>query len=786
MGCSSSKLDNEEAVQLCKDRKHFIKQAVEQRTRFASYHLAYIHSLKRVSDALRNYVEGDEPREFLLDSFRTPFSTPVKKTHSGFISISPKLLSHSEPKSNFQINYLRPSGNPSVTVEEAPPRTPENARVQAFSPPHHYGVDGLFAMQSSPMSSSSFFTYPMNETSSSSFFTYPTNDRPNNSNYPPPSPQNSQWDFFWNPFSSLDYYGYPNRNSLDQGVLDDDITGLRQVREQEGIPELEEETEHEEIENKTNVSKERANNNKPNVKVNHDRDKVIVEDVDDDDDEDEDDECDHIDCTDCGSDSDSESGGGHEREVLKEKRRSIEVAKNQSVGQVSKRENAIENRDNKKEIPGFAVYVNRRPTSMAEVIKDLEAQFAVICSAANVVSAMLEASKAQYASSSNDLSAMKMLNPVALFRTPSSRSSSSRFLMHTPTKSKDEAFDSSSDFSDDSGMFSGSHQSTLDRLYAWEKKLYEEVRGGERVRIAYEKKCSQLRDKVVKGEDPSSIDKSRAAIRDLHTQIKVSIHSVEAISKRIETLRDEELQPQLLELVQGLEKMWKIMAESHQSQKRTLDEAKLLLASAPSKTPKTRNQIYSPPSDPQRLAQSASKLEAELRNWQSCFESWIASQRSYIHALTGWLLRCIRCDPDSSKLPFSPRRAMGAPPIYRVCIQWSRSLDAVREGPVIDGLDFFAAGMGSIYTQQLREDNRKNTGNNGMEIVEMGHFEDDSINIMSAEKMAEVAIKVLCAGMSVAISSLAEFAVGSAEGYAELIKQPESATCAKEMAKTRV
>lgn len=55
----------------------------------------------------------------------------------------------------------------------------------------------------------------------------------------------------------------------------------------------------------------------------------------------------------------------------------------------------------------------------------------------------------------------------------------------------------------------------------------------------------------MKGEDPSAVDKTRAAIRDLHTQIKVSMHSVEAVSKRIETLRDEELQPQLVELIQG-------------------------------------------------------------------------------------------------------------------------------------------------------------------------------------------------------------------------------------------
>ena len=77
------------------------------------------------------------------------------------------------------------------------------------------------------------------------------------------------------------------------------------------------------------------------------------------------------------------------------------------------------------------------------------------------------------------------------------------------------------------------------------------TQAGERFRIAYEKKCAHLRNQDVKGEDPSSVDKTRVAIRDLHTQIKVSIHSVEAVSKRIETLRDEELQPQLLELLQG-------------------------------------------------------------------------------------------------------------------------------------------------------------------------------------------------------------------------------------------
>lgn len=69
----------------------------------------------------------------------------------------------------------------------------------------------------------------------------------------------------------------------------------------------------------------------------------------------------------------------------------------------------------------------------------------------------------------------KILNPVALIRSASSRSSSSRFLAISSSSFKEEREESSSDVSEES-MFSGSHQSTLDRLYAWEKKLYDEVR----------------------------------------------------------------------------------------------------------------------------------------------------------------------------------------------------------------------------------------------------------------------------------------------------------------------
>ncbi|KAK4391959.1 protein ALTERED PHOSPHATE STARVATION RESPONSE 1 [Sesamum angolense] len=681
MGCSTSKLDDEEAVQLCKDRKKFIRQAVEHRAKFASGHIAYIQAMKRVSSALREYVDGDEPREFLLDSFTTPVFTPIKKTSPGFISISPDSFSvtpfRSETNSSYKINYFKSGGNSSVSVEERPPHSPETYRVEAYSPIRHFGMDSMFAMQSSPMGTSFF------------------------------------------------------QSSVDQGMLDDENAELQQVREEEGIPELEEETEHEDIDDRLTNKEESGKFN-----VNIEREEVVVEDVDDSDD----------------SDCDCETDGGHEpekhvQELPSQEKESIELAKAQN-----------------------------RPTSMAEVIKDLEDQFVAACNAAGEMSSILEASRACYSSSSNDLSAMKMLNPVALFRSASSRSSSARFLVSAST-SREESYESGSDLSEESCIWS--HQSTLDRLYAWEKKLYQEVRAGERVRIQYEKKFAQLRNQDVKGDDPSFVDKTRAAMRDLDTQIKVSIHSVEAISKRIETLRDEELEPQLLELVHGLSRMWKVMAECHQLQKRTLDEAKILLAGTPSKLSGTKKYTIMSPSEPHRLARSAANLETELRNWRACFDSWIVSQRSYIHALSGWLLRCVRPDPGT-KLPFSPRRSLGAPPIFNICIQWSRFLDAVQEAPVLDGMDFFVAGVGSLYAQQLREDSRRQSGGSkrfgpeivgNMEVVEAGRFEDE---VMTAEKMAEVAIRVLCAGMSVAVSALTEFAVSSADGYSDLIKQLEN------------
>ncbi|KAA8521504.1 hypothetical protein F0562_012186 [Nyssa sinensis] len=174
---------------------------------------------------------------------------------------------------------------------------------------------------------------------------YSPNNRPT---FPPPSPQNSKWDFFWNPFSSLDYYGYPTRSNIDQTVLDDEITGMRQIPEEQGIPEL----------------AERAK-----ADVNCAREEVTVEDVNE---------------TDIGTNTEHEVKGLQSQATQR-----IEVSEIENTGPVSNQETAVSDQEAAEETTGFTVYVNRKPMSIVEVIKDLEAQFMIVYNSANEVSAML-------------------------------------------------------------------------------------------------------------------------------------------------------------------------------------------------------------------------------------------------------------------------------------------------------------------------------------------------------------------------------------------------------------
>lgn len=379
MGCTASRLDDEDAVQFCKDRRRYIKQAVEYRIQFAAGHVAYIQSLRRVSSALRSYVEGDEHREFLSGSYATHSFAPIKKGGPEIVAIPLKSLSSGTPiqsrtgSSRIVNYYMRSSVNPYVSIEERP-QSPEIVRVESYSPMHQYGMDGFLSMPP-PYTASSFF--------SSSPYNRPS--------FPPPSPQTSQWDFFWNPFSSLDMYGYPTRSSVDQSNINDDVTRLRRVREEEGIPDLEEEEEEEKVE-----FRKALNNERGKVDLNWGNEAVDVEE----------------DGAETDTDTETEHEASEESQSQTVERVEVSEARNAVEIKVGNKQEVVCEKEEKEETPGFTVFVNRTPTSMAEVVKDLETQFMLICDSAKEVSTLLESSRVQYSLTGNEPTGMTMTNGV--------------------------------------------------------------------------------------------------------------------------------------------------------------------------------------------------------------------------------------------------------------------------------------------------------------------------------------------------------------------------------------
>lgn len=75
------------------------------------------------------------------------------------------------------------------------------------------------------------------------------------------------------------------------------------------------------------------------------------------------------------------------------------------------------------------------------------------------------------------------------------------------------------------------------------------------MRVIHDRKCRKLKRLDEKGAESNKIDTTRNFIRDLSTKIRIAIQVVDKISITINKIRDEELYPQLNELIQGYVKL---------------------------------------------------------------------------------------------------------------------------------------------------------------------------------------------------------------------------------------
>jgi hypothetical protein len=191
--------------------------------------------------------------------------------------------------------------------------------------------------------------------------------------------------------------------------------------------------------------------------------------------------------------------------------------------------------------------------------------------------------------------------------------------------------------------------------------------------------------------------------------------------------------------------MWRAMAERHKAQKRTIEDAKLLFLQH---LPSAATAISLGPLEAATPPPAALALESEIQAWRGALETWLSAQRAYARALAAWARRCLGVRGEAC-----PAHAAAAlPPAFLVCMEWGRAVDAATEARVMDGLDFFVAGVGSVCSGAA-------TGMEGM------------------------AGRVLCAGMAAVTGAMAEFAAASADSYDAAVTAVIAAAPAPERAR---
>lgn len=71
------------------------------------------------------------------------------------------------------------------------------------------------------------------------------------------------------------------------------------------------------------------------------------------------------------------------------------------------------------------------------------------------------------------------------------------------------------------------------------------------MRMIHEKKCMRLKNLDERGAEAHKIESTRTLVRKLSTKIRIAFHFVDSISSKISKLRDEDLWPQIAQLIQG-------------------------------------------------------------------------------------------------------------------------------------------------------------------------------------------------------------------------------------------
>ncbi|KAK7406835.1 hypothetical protein VNO78_08469 [Psophocarpus tetragonolobus] len=251
------------------------------------------------------------------------------------------------------------------------------------------------------------------------------------------------------------------------------------------------------------------------------------------------------------------------------------------------------------------------------------------------------------------------------------------------------------------GIGSVGHCSTVERLYAWEKKLYQEVKNAKTIKMEHEKKLAILRKVEMKRADYVKKEKTKKEVEKLESQMMVASQAIDSTSAEIIKLREVELYPQLIELVKGLMCMWRSMYDCHQVQKHIVQQLEYL-NTIPSNNP--TSEIH---------RQSTLQLELEVQQWHQSFCKLFNAHRDYIQSLTGWLRLTLF---QFSKNLLS--RTAEESKIYSLCEEWHLAVDRIPDKVASEGIKSLLTVIHAIVVQQAEEQKQKKKSDSAFKELE--------------------------------------------------------------------
>ncbi|CAL1373506.1 unnamed protein product [Linum trigynum] len=235
------------------------------------------------------------------------------------------------------------------------------------------------------------------------------------------------------------------------------------------------------------------------------------------------------------------------------------------------------------------------------------------------------------------------------------------------------------------------HATVLDKLLAWEKKLYDEVKQGELMKLEYKRKVALLNKQKKRGASAESLEKTKAAVSHLHTRYIVDMQSMDSTVSEVNHIRDQQLYPKLVALVEGMSKMWGSMTIHHDSQLKIVTDLKSLdVAHAIRETTRQHHE-------------QTTQLCEVIEKWHDQFNHLVTHQKQYISCLNSWLkLNLIPIESSLKEKISSPPRVQ-TPPIQPLLHAWHDHLEKLPDEISKSAISSFAAVIRTIKLHQEEE-----------------------------------------------------------------------------------